>query len=151
MNLIPSELSEITAEMSHQTVEITLHQADVTRGIPPVASPTPRDVERVYPATSEPPTDEHIRQRSDLPCVPSPTLPAYDNMMLTPGELSLMFEDREFPQQTVDAFPDEPAVVMTLQSYAFIALTIRSLERNLERHRREQEILFSSLNHSRFI
>ena len=79
--------------MSHQTVEITPYQADVTQGVPPVASPTPKDVERVYPATSELPTDKHICQRSDLPHVPSPTLPAYDNMMLSPGELSLMFKD----------------------------------------------------------
>ena len=128
-----------------------MYQADATRGVPPVVSSTPRDVERVYPATSEFPTDEHIRQRSDLPRVPSPTLPAYDNMMLSPGELSLMFEDRDFPQQAANAFLDEPAVGMTLRSYAFIALTIWSLEQNLERHRREQEILFSSLNRSRLV
>ena len=100
--------------MSHQTVEITPYQADATRGVPPVASPTPKGVERVYPATSVFPTDEHIRQRSDLPRVPSPTLPTYDNMMLSPGELSLMFEDRDFPQRVADTFPDEPAVRMTL-------------------------------------
>ena len=104
--------------MSHHTVKITPAQADATQqGV--LGKP-------------ETPTEEYIRQRSDLPRAPSPTLPPYDNMMLSPGELSLMFEDREFPQQTVDAFPDEPAVAMTLRSYAFIALTIRSLERSLE-------------------
>ena len=40
---------------------------------------------------------------------------------------------------------------MTLRSYVFIALTIQSLEQNLEQHQREQEILFSSLNHSQLV
>ena len=135
MTSTPSKPFEATIEMSHQTIEITPHQADATRSVSSVASSTPRNEKRAYPATSELPTDERVHRGNDLPRAPSPTLPAYDNMMLSPGELSLMFEDRDFPQRAADAFLDEPAIGMTLRSYAFIALTIRSLERNLERHR----------------
>ena len=74
-----------------------------------------------------------------------PTLPPHDMMMLSPGELSIMFQTNDFAPQVAQAFIDNPTLSMTLQHFSFLSFSIQHLEMNVKRHWQEQEDIFGPL------
>ena len=82
-----------------------------------------------------------------LSSAPWPTSPPRDTMMLSPGELAIMFQSRNFTQQIALAFNNDPTTSMTLQHFCFMSFLIQQLEFNIERHQQEQEGIFRLLNH----
>ena len=77
---------------------------------------------------------------------PRPTSPPQNTMMLSPGELAIMFQTEDFAHQIATAFDDDPTASMTLQHFCFLSFSIQQLEFNVERHRQEQEAIFGPLN-----
>ena len=69
-----------------------------------------------------------------LPSAPQPTSPPHDAMMLSPGELSIIFQTGDFTQQIALAFNDNPTASMMLQHFCFMSFSIQQLEFNVERH-----------------
>ena len=49
-----------------------------------------------------------------FPSVPRPTLPPHDTIMLSPGELAIMFQSEGFALKVTDTFTDDPHLSMTL-------------------------------------
>ena len=66
--------------------------------------------------------------------------------MLSPGELSVMFQSEGFAPKVADAFADDPHLSMTLRHYSFSSFPIQHLEMNAERHRQELEDIFGPLS-----
>ena len=77
---------------------------------------------------------------------PRPTSPPHDTMMLSPGELSIMFQSEGFTQKVADAFTDDPHLSMTLRHFSFLSFSVQHLEMNAERHRQELEDIFGPLS-----
>ena len=67
-------------------------------------------------------------------------------MMLSPGELSIMFQSEGFAPKVADTFTDDPHLSMTLQHFSFLLFSIQHLEMNTERHRQELEDIFGLLS-----
>ena len=80
-----------------------------------------------------------------LPSVPQPTSPPRDTMMLSPGELAVMFQTDGFAPKVTQAFVDDPHLSMMLQHFSFLSFSIQHLKMNVERHRQEQEEIFGPL------
>ena len=74
-----------------------------------------------------------------------PTSPLHDTMMLSPGELAIMFQTNDFAPQVPQAFVNDPTLSMMLQHFSFLSFSIQHLEMNVERHQQEQEDIFSPL------
>ena len=75
------------------------------------------------------------------------SLPPRDTMMLSPGELTIMFQSEGFAPKVADTFTDNPHLSMTLQHFSFLSFSIQHLEMNAERHRQELEDIFGPLSH----
>ena len=84
-----------------------------------------------------------------FPSAPRPASPPHDMMMLSPGELSIMFQSEGFTLKVADTFADDPHLSMTLRHFSFLLFSIQHLEMNAERHRQELEDIFGSLNHQK--
>ena len=67
-------------------------------------------------------------------------------MMLSPGELSIMFQMEGFTPKVADAFIDDPHLSMSLRHFSFLSFSIQHLEMNAERHRQELEDVFGPLS-----
>ena len=67
-------------------------------------------------------------------------------MMLSPGELSIMFQSEGFAPKVTDTI-DDPHLSMTLRHFSFLSFSIQHLEMNAERHRQELEDIFGPLSH----
>ena len=80
-----------------------------------------------------------------FPSAPRPASPPHDTMMLSPGELSIMFQSEGFAPKVADAFVDDPHLSMSLQHFSFLSFSIQHLEMNAERHRQELEDVFGPL------
>ena len=78
--------------------------------------------------------------------VPRPASPPRDTMMLSPGELSIMFQSEGFALKVADTFTDDPHLSMTLRHFSFLSFSIQHLEMNAERHRQELEDIFGPLS-----
>ena len=79
------------------------------------------------------------------PPVPQPTSPPQDTMMLSPGELAIMFQTGNFAHQIAQAFNDNSTASMMLRHFCFLSFLIQQLEFNIERHQQEQEGMFGPL------
>ena len=66
-------------------------------------------------------------------------------IMLSPGELAIMFQSEGFTLKVAEAFVDNPTLSMMLQHFSFLLFSIQHLEMNIERHRQEQEDIFGPL------
>ena len=84
-----------------------------------------------------------------FPSVPRPASPPRVTMMLSPGELSIMFQSEGFAPKVADAFVDDPHLSMTLQHFSFLSFSIQHLKMNAERHRQELEQIFGPLSHQK--
>ena len=62
--------------------------------------------------------------------VPRPASPPRDTMMLSPGELSIMFQSECFTPKVADTFTDDPHLSMTLRHFSFLSFSIQHLEMN---------------------
>ena len=51
------------------------------------------------------------------PPAPQPTSPPHDTLMLSPGELTIMFQTKDFSHQIALAFNNDPTTFMTLQHW----------------------------------
>ena len=69
-----------------------------------------------------------------FPSALQPASPPCDTMMLSPGELSIMFQSEGFTPKVADAFANDPHLSMTLQHFSFLSFSIQHLEMNAERH-----------------
>ena len=69
-----------------------------------------------------------------------------DSMNLSPFELARIVTNPRLLHHIADSFETDPLMTAILRHYAFLSDTIDELERNLERHRREQEFTFDILN-----
>ena len=69
-----------------------------------------------------------------LSSAPQPTPPPHNMMMLSPEELAIMFQTRDFTQQIALAFNNDPTAFMTLQHFCFMLFSIQQLEFNIKRH-----------------
>ena len=81
------------------------------------------------------------------PPAPWPTSPPQNTMMLSPGELAIMFQTGNFAHQITQAFDDNSTTSMTLWHFCFLSFSIQQLEFNVEWHWQEQEGIFSPLVH----
>ena len=68
------------------------------------------------------------------------------SMNLSPFELAQVVTNPRLLHHIADSFKTDPLMMAILRHYAFLSDTIDELERNLERHRREQEFTFDILN-----
>ena len=66
-----------------------------------------------------------VPQLTSLPC---------DMMMLSPRELTILFQMRNFAHQVTQTFVDDPTTSMTLQHFSFLSFLIQHLELNIKRH-----------------
>ena len=80
---------------------------------------------------------------------PQLTSPPHDMMMLSPGELTIMFQSEGFTPKVTQAFVDDPTLSMMLQHFSFLSFSIQHLEMNIERHQQELEGIFDPLNRQR--
>ena len=78
--------------------------------------------------------------------VPRPASPPRNTMMLSPGELSIMFQSEGFAPKVANTFTDDPHLSMTLRHFSFLLFSIQHLEMNTERHRQELEDIFGPLS-----
>ena len=65
---------------------------------------------------------------------PQLTSPPHDMMMLSPGELTIMFQSENFAHQVTQAFINDSTTSMTLQHFSFLSFSIQHPELNIERH-----------------
>ena len=82
-----------------------------------------------------------------LSSVPQTTSPPHNMMMLSPGELAILFQTRNFAHQVAQTFVNDPTTSMMLQHFSFLSFLIQHLELNIERHQQEQEDIFGPLVH----
>ena len=66
-------------------------------------------------------------------------------IILSPGELAIMFQTGDFAQQIALAFNNNPTTSMTLWHFCFMSFSIQQLKFNVERHWQEQEGIFGPL------
>ena len=75
-----------------------------------------------------------------------PTSPPHDTIMLSLGELAIMFQSEGFAPKVADTFVDDPHLSMMLCHFSFLSFSIQHLEMNAERHWQELEDIFGPLN-----
>ena len=78
---------------------------------------------------------------------PRPTLPPHNTIMLSPGELAIMFQSEGFALKVAKTFVDDLHLSMTLRHFSFLSFSIQHLEMNVKRHRQKLEGIFGPLNH----
>ena len=65
--------------------------------------------------------------------VPQPTSPR-DTIMLSPGELAIMFQTDGFAPKVAQAFVNDPHLSMMLRHFSFLSFSIQHLEMNVKRY-----------------
>ena len=75
-----------------------------------------------------------------------PASPPRDTMMLSPGELTIMFQSEGFTPKIAETFVNDPTLSMMLWHFSFLSFSIQHLEMNVERHWQELEDIFGPLN-----
>lgn len=72
-----------------------------------------------------------------------------DALFLSALEFSQMMLDSNMPQRASEVFHNNPTITVALRHYHHMTLTIRNLERELERQNVEQQQMFGHLMGSR--